>query len=111
MLAIAALIAATAVIHLLVAGSDTLLILNGLGYIGLLGLLVLPIEALRKHRATLLLVIIAYTSVTIVGYFATHTSYDTVGIFTKAVEVLLIVGALVSVMHANRPQTLQTEAV
>ncbi len=88
----------TAIIHLFVGlpvfplGLDTLLFLNGLGYLALLFLWTRTPGFLSKGLVRG--VFIAYTAVTVVGYFAmwgVEGLYDPLGVFTKVVEVALIV--------------------
>ena len=83
----------TALIHLFVGfQSGFILVLNGLGFIALAaGLYLLP--QLANWRNQIRWVLIAYTAVTIVGYFARHPQpldYG-LGLVTKAIEVILIV--------------------
>ena len=79
------------VLHLIVGvDGDWLLLLNGVGFLGLLLLLYLPLAIVDRFRKPVALVIIAYTLVTIVGYFITHDHVDNLGLGSKAVEVLLI---------------------
>ncbi len=87
----------TAIIHLFVGlpvfplGLDTLLFLNGLGYLVLLGLWSRPPASLSK--GLIRGVFIAYTAITVIGYFAMWGAdglRDPLGMFTKVVEVLLI---------------------
>ena len=74
---ISALTILTAVIHLY-AGfsySQTILVLNGLGYIGLLAALLLPIPILSRLKKITVVVLILYTLLTIVMYFKDHKLY------------------------------------
>ncbi|MEM7116225.1 MAG: hypothetical protein AAF614_27560 [Chloroflexota bacterium] len=70
---------------------DTLLLLNGLGYLGLLALLILPFLAAQRQwlRGLLLL----YTLVTFIGYFVLHTPdhYSDTALLTKAIEAGLLI--------------------
>ena len=81
----------TAAVHLVALNLDgiqPLFVLNGLGYLGLLGALLLRIP---KGREVLLhYVFMAYTLTTIAAWVAIGTR-STLGYSTKAVEVLLIV--------------------
>ena len=76
---------------------DWLLLANGLGFFALVSARYFPIAALQPYRHPLLWTLFLYTIVTIVGYFVTHApvAYDTLGLSTKAVELLLL-AALVS---------------
>ena len=83
----------TGLIHLFVGlQSQFILVLNGLGFIALaIGLYLLP--QLATWRSQIRWVLIAYTAVTIVGYFAIFPqplNYG-LGLVTKAIEVILIV--------------------
>lgn len=63
-------------------------LLNGIGYVGLLIALYLPLfYALRR---VICYMMIAYTALTVVLYIFLGQPYDTLGVFTKAIEVLLI---------------------
>jgi hypothetical protein len=84
------------VIHLVVLpllGFEWLLMpLNGLGYLVLTGLVFINPAFVSGRRTLLLYLFMAYTLVTIVGYFVLNAPpYDTVGIVTKVAEVLLLV--------------------
>ncbi len=83
----------TGLIHLFVGlQSYFILVLNGLGFIALaIGLYLLP--QLANWRSQIRWVLIVYTAVTIVGYFAIFPqplNYG-LGLVTKAIEVILIV--------------------
>ena len=87
---------------------ETLLLLNGLGYLALLALLTVPILAAQRQWLRWLLVI--YTIVTFVGYFVLHTpdAYSTTALLTKVVEVglLLCLGMQIwQVVKNGRKQT------
>ncbi len=91
MLGMIGLAAATGVLHLLL--SDTLMILNGLGYLALVLALFLPLPLPDNVVRLVPIVMAVYTLVTIIGYFVLHTpaQYSTLGLATKAVEVVLII--------------------
>lgn len=87
----------TAIIHLFVGlpvlplGLDTLLFLNGVGYLVLLYLWKRPPAFLGK--GVVRGVFILYTAVTVIGYFAmwgVDGLLDPLGMFTKLVEIVLI---------------------
>ena len=71
---------------------DLLLLLNGLGYVGLLGLLVVPLAFLMAQRQWVRWLLLAYTAVTFIGYFALHTpaDYSNTGLLTKLIEFILM---------------------
>ena len=93
-LAIIALAFVTGILHLLLGlAGDRLLLLNGIGYLSLLGLLYSPIGVLAGFKNLVRLVLIGYTLITIVGYFWLHSpaQYDALAIASKVVEVTLII--------------------
>ncbi|MCB8917708.1 MAG: hypothetical protein H6988_08465 [Pseudomonadales bacterium] len=86
----------TAVIHLVPLGimfGSAIFILNGLGYLGLLGALLLPIPFLLPYRGLVRWAFIAYTVVTIILYFVMNPDALTsvLGLLTKAIEAVLVV--------------------
>ncbi len=84
----------TGVLHLIIGlGGETLLLLNGLGYLALLGVIFFPLGELDKYNQLLRIVLLGYTVVTLVAYFALHTpaQYSATGIITKIIEVALLV--------------------
>jgi hypothetical protein len=91
---------ATAVIHLYLALSVIpyyglnfgvlLFILNGLGYLGLLAVLQLPIPQLARFRSAARWTLVAYAALTIVLFFLMAPYYTFIGYVDKAIEVGLI---------------------
>jgi hypothetical protein len=91
---------ATAVIHLYLAltaiGSMgfnfgvMLFILNGLGYLGLLAVLQLPIRQLARFRSAARWVLIGFAALTIVLFFIMAPVYPIIGYVNKVIEVALI---------------------
>lgn len=91
---------ATAVIHLYLALSAIgsmgfnfgvmLFILNGLGYLGLLAVLQLPIRQLARFRSAARWALIAFAALTIVLFFLMAPVYTVIGYVDKAIEVALI---------------------
>jgi hypothetical protein len=91
---------ATAVIHLYLAFSAIaymglnfgvmLFILNGLGYLGLLAVLQLPIPQLAPFRSTARWALVALAALTIVLFFVMAPEYTIIGYVDKAIEVALI---------------------
>jgi hypothetical protein len=91
---------ATAVIHLFLAFSAIpyyglnvgvmLFILNGLGYLGLLAALQLPIPQLTRFRSAARWALVGYAALTIVLFFLMAPWYDIIGYVDKAIEVVLI---------------------
>jgi hypothetical protein len=83
----------TAVVHLYlgIRFGDTLFLLNGIGYIGLVAMLYLPLAFLAAYRGYVRWVLIGYAALTVVLYFVMQgIQNDPLGWFTKAVEVALI---------------------
>ena len=91
---------ATAVSHLYLALSVIpyyglnfgvlLFILNGLGYLGLLAVLQLPIPQLARFRNVARWTLVAYAALTIVLFFLMAPYYTFIGYVDKAIEVALI---------------------
>ena len=85
-----------------------LLLLNGLGYIGLIYAFLLPISLLVARRTWIAWLLLAYTAVTFVGYFATHSvsMFTWMGILTKVIELGLI-GLLLMRIWQTRKTSIQ----
>src|SRR3954447_22844614 len=91
---------ATAVIHLFLAFTAIpyyglnfgimLFILNGLGYLGLLAVLQLPIPQLARFRSAARWVLVAFAALTIVLFFIMAPVCELIGYVDKAIEVALI---------------------
>ena len=85
----------TGVIHTVILpslGFEWLLMpLNGIGFIILTGLVFFDPAFLSGQRKWIIYLFLAYTLITIVGYFVVNSSYDTIGIITKVDEVLLTI--------------------
>ena len=91
---------ATAGIHLYLAFSAIatmgfnfgvmLFILNGMGYLGLLALLQLPIRQLARFRSAARWALIVFAALTIVLFFIMAPVYMIIGYVDKAIEVALI---------------------
>lgn len=75
-------------------GLGILFILNFVGYIGLTGLLYLPVGALDPYRGVIRYVLIGFAVLTIVLWVPFGTK-DVVGYLNKANELLLIVALVV----------------
>jgi len=81
-------------IHISILFPDTLFILNGLGYLGLLAAYFLPIPMLQTRRNLVRWALMGYTLITILAWVAIGDKSwpaGTLGYFTKLLEVLLIV--------------------
>ena len=96
---IALLTAATGILHLLVGfnmvggsgATNWILVLNGVGYLVLLWLFW---TSSGSRRGTIRWILLAYTLITLVGYFILNGSagfQSTVGLIIKAIELLLII--------------------
>jgi hypothetical protein len=87
--------AAVALIHfylnVLMGKVDLLFTLNGFGYVGLLGLLYLPLPVAQDHRKLVRFVLIAYTLLTIILWVFLGKPYTSLGYFTKLIEAGLVV--------------------
>lgn len=98
---IVGLTVATALIHfylnVLMGRVDLLFTLNGIGYLGLIGLMYLPIDFIRPYRRLARLALIVFTLVTIAAW-AAFGSRDILGYTDKAIEV-----ALVLLLFKERP--------
>ena len=86
----------TGVIHTIVLpmmGFEWLLMpLNGLGFFVLTGLIFFDPAFLSGQRKLIIYLFMAYTLVTIVGFFVLNSaSFDPIGIITKLYEVLLLI--------------------
>jgi hypothetical protein len=102
---------ATASIHLFLAFTAIpyfglnfgviLFILNGLGYLGLLAALQLPIPQLARFRSAARWALVAYATLTIVLWFIMAPLYDFIGYIDKAIEVALIALLITDVYTAS----------
>ena len=83
----------TALIHFSLSmrmGFDLMFTLNGLGYIGLLAALFLPIPILVRYRPVIRILMILYTLVTIVAWVFLGER-NTIGYVDKLIEAALVV--------------------
>lgn len=98
--AIVALTLATAYIHLTLGG--LLFTLNGLGYVGLAGLIVIgaaaPIAIVERFSWFPRLALAGYTALTIAGYMIVGP-YFSLGFIAKGIEVALIALLVVDVIR------------
>jgi hypothetical protein len=75
-------------------------VLNAIGFLGLLGLYLLPIGFVAPYRAIVRWVLIAYSALTFILYFAFNgLSLDLVSGITKAAEL-----GLIAVLWLDRPR-------
>src|SRR5918998_1372972 len=81
-----------AFIHLYLGLSfgNTLFVLNGIGYLGLLAALQLPIPQLARFRGAARWALVGYAALTIVLFFLMAPWYDIIGYVDKAIEIALI---------------------
>lgn len=101
------LTAATALIHFRLAflfpTPDVLFLLNGVGYLVLLGLLYLPFGGLVRLRPVIRLVLIAYTALTVALYFIiTGGQGNFLAYADKTIEAALIVLLAVEAVKSRR---------
>ncbi len=98
--AIVGLTLATAYIHLGLGG--LLFTLNGLGYLGLAGLVVIgaaaPAAIVKRFSWFPRIALLGYTAMTIVGY-AVMGPYFTLGFIAKGIEVALIALLVVDIVR------------
>lgn len=91
---IALLTGATSIIHLQLNFPDPIFILNGLGYLSLLGALYLPVPGLAEYRDTVRLALIGFTALT-VFLWVVIGERSAIGYIDKVIEVSLIVLLLI----------------
>ena len=84
----------TAVIHAVVLnlqGVNWLMLFNGLGFLVLTGAIFFEPRFLAKQHKLMIYILIAYTLITILGFFVLNASYGPLGIIAKIDEALLII--------------------
>lgn len=85
----------TALIHLylnvMLGQFSILFTLNGLGYLGLLGLLILPIPFLKPYRPIVRWVFLGFALLTLVLWFVMNGTRGFVGYTSKIAEAVLVV--------------------
>jgi len=96
---------ATAAIHFSLNFPDPMFILNGLGYLGLLGALYLPLPFFKDHRRFVRFVFIGYTLLTILLWLVMGARTP-IGYTAKIIE-LALVGLLWVEAQAERPAVLR----
>jgi hypothetical protein len=98
---------ATALIHISLLFPDVLFILNGLGYLALLGAYFMPVDLARRYHNLIRWAYIGFASVTILAWIAIGDKSwpeGWLGYLTKLIEVVLIVLLLVDrrdVVHTH----------
>ena len=83
-------LALTAISYMGLNSGVMLFILNGLGYLGLLAVLQLPIPQLARFRGAARWALVAFAALTIVLFFVMAPEYTILGYVDKAIEVALI---------------------
>jgi hypothetical protein len=111
---------ATAFIHLFLALTAIpyfglnfgviLFILNGLGYLGLLGALQLPIPQLRPFRSVARWALVAFAALTIVLWLIMAPVYDFIGYTDKVIEIALIVLLITDAYKASSEPSEETSS-
>ena len=91
---------ATALIHLQLAFPDPAFILNGLGYLGLLAALYLPIPRVARYRNLVRWVLVVYTALSIVLWIFLGARTP-IGYIDKAIELSLIALLLLDARNAR----------
>ena len=94
---------ATALIHLQLNFPDPVFMLNGLGYLGLLAALYLPVPQLARHRNIVRWTLICYTALTVVLWIAIGER-TFIGYADKVIEIALIVLLLIESRTARAHQ-------
>ncbi len=97
---IVALTIIAALVHLSLSFPDPVFILNGLGYLALLAALYLPIPQVAHYRNLARWVLIGYTALTLVLWFAIGLRTP-VGYITAAVEAALILLLLLEAYRSH----------
>jgi len=84
---------ATAVIHLTLVHSlmDIAFILNGLGYLALLGALFLPIPFFAGGRSLVRFALMGFAALTIIAWIAIGDKTWWLGYVAKVIEIVLII--------------------
>lgn len=98
---------ATAAIHIWLAfqfpSPDPMFMLNGIGYVGLLAALFLPVPRLAGYKGIIRWVLIGYTALTVVLYFVINgLSYFPLGYAAKTIETVLIALLLIEGRASKR---------
>lgn len=88
-LAVILLTISTALTHISLLFPDLIFILNGLGYLGLLGALYLPIAPLAPYRQLVRRLLIGYTALSVLLWLAFGLR-EPIGYINKLNELLLI---------------------
>lgn len=92
---------ATAIIHFSLLFPDVLFILNGLGYLGLLAALYLPLAFLANYRSWARWALLGYTALTVI-LWVIMGARTPLGYIDKAIEIVLIILLWLESRQANR---------
>ena len=96
------LTAGTATIHIYLGLQGfPLFVLNGLGYLGLLAVLILPIPRISDYKSLIRWVLVGYTALTIFLWILVGTR-NAIGYVDKVIEVCLIALLLIDARHPSR---------
>ncbi len=100
-LGIIVLTTGTALIHLYLGLQGfPLFVLNGLGYLGLLAALILPIPRISDYRNLTRWVLVGYTALTIFLWMLVGAR-DVIGYADKAIEIALILLLLIEARRSS----------
>lgn len=94
---------ATAIIHLQLNFPDPAFILNGLVYLGLLGLLCLPIPQLANYQSKVRWALIGFAALTIFLWVLLGRPYTPIGYIDKIIELALISLLLIEARSSGSP--------
>ncbi len=105
---------AVGLVHLILGfGGDTLLLLNGAGYLALLAAIFMPLGQFDQYNQLIRIGLLGYTIVTLLGYFLMHSpaQFSTIGIVTKGLEIALlgILGLRIWQFQAERRLPMTTD--
>jgi hypothetical protein len=95
----------TGIIHLALGadflsnGADIMFLLNGIGFLGLTGLYLLPLAFVLPYRAVVRWVLIGYTVLTIVLWVVMNGQLEVGGLAAKLAELAIVV-----VLLLDRPK-------
>lgn len=100
-LGIIVLTTGTALIHIYLGLQGfPLFVLNGLGYLGLLAALILPIPQISDHRNLTRWVLVGYTALTVLLWMLIGAR-NLIGYTDKAIEITLILLLLIEARRSN----------
>ncbi len=94
----------TAVVHfyLGVAYDAVIFILNALGFLGLFGLLVIPIPVIQSRRRWVSLALMGYSALTILLWAILNGKLDAASLSAKLAELIIIVTVWLDLQHEKR---------